>query len=30
MKYHNGIWNYRGKSYPSLHEALLAIWPQGR
>lgn len=28
MKRVNGIWYYRGRSYPTLYEALVAVWPQ--
>lgn len=27
MKFQNGMWWYKGKSYATLHEALVAIWP---
>lgn len=26
MKYQNGVWSYKGKTYNSLHEALVDIW----
>jgi hypothetical protein len=26
MKYHRGKWYYQGKTYNSLHEALVANW----
>ena len=28
MKYHNGVWSYKGKTYTSLYEALVANWPK--
>ena len=28
MKYQNGLWWYKGKSFESLHEALLSVWPK--
>lgn len=28
MKFHHGMWWYQGKSYDSLHDALVDIWPQ--
>ena len=28
MKYHNGVWSYKGKTYASLYEALVANWPK--
>lgn len=28
MKCVNGIWYHRGRSYPTLYEALAAVWPQ--
>lgn len=30
MKHYKGRWYYQGKSYSSLHEALLAAWPERR
>lgn len=30
MRKQNGLWYYRGKAYPTLHEALLAVWPERR
>lgn len=30
MRYHNGIWFYRGIEHPTLRAALLAAWPEGR
>lgn len=27
MKYQNGVWSYRGRSWPTLREALVAVWP---
>lgn len=26
MKFQNGIWSYKGKTYSSLYEALVDIW----
>ena len=26
MRYHMGMWYYQGKTYKSLHEALVANW----
>ena len=26
MRYHMGMWYYQGKTYESLHEALVANW----
>lgn len=28
MKYHKGVWSYRGAEYATLRAALLAAWPQ--
>lgn len=28
MKIKNGVYSYDGKTYDSLHEALLAAWPK--
>ena len=28
MKYMNGLWHYRGQTYATLREALLAAWRQ--
>lgn len=28
MRYHKGMWYYKGKTYSSLHEALVANWPK--
>lgn len=28
MKRYKGRWYYQGKSYATLHEALVAIWPR--
>ena len=28
MRYHMGVWYYRGKTYSSLHEALVDNWPK--
>lgn len=28
MKCVNGVWYHRGRSYPTLYEALAAAWPQ--
>lgn len=28
MKCISGIWYYRGQSYATLHEALVAAWPR--
>lgn len=30
MKFQNGLWWYKGKSYTTLHEALVAIWPKAK
>lgn len=30
MKYHHGVWTYRGQSWPTLRTALLAVWPERR
>lgn len=30
MSFYDGLWNYQGKTYASLHEALLAAWPARR
>ena len=27
MRYHKGLWFYKGKTYHSLHEALADNWP---
>ena len=27
MRCYHGVWYYQGKQYSSLHEALVAIWP---
>lgn len=27
MKYQNGVWSYWGCTYPTLREALAAVWP---
>ena len=27
MRYHNGMWSYKGKQYSSLHDALVDNWP---
>lgn len=28
MKYSNGKWSYDGKTYSTLHEALISAWPK--
>ena len=28
MKFQNGLWWYKGKSYPTLRAALEAVWPK--
>lgn len=28
MKRKNGIWYYRGRSYPTFRDALRAAWPR--
>jgi len=28
MKYSNGMWHYKGKTFATLHEALLSVWPK--
>jgi len=28
MKYQNGMWSYGDKTYSTLHEALLSVWPK--
>lgn len=30
MKYHHGVWIYRGQSWPTLRAVLLAVWPERR
>lgn len=30
MKFYNGLWHYKGQTYPTLREALLAAWPERR
>lgn len=30
MKYHKGVWSYRGVEYATLRDALLAAWPPER
>lgn len=30
MRFHNGLWYYQGKTYPTLRAALLAVWPERR
>lgn len=29
MKCVNGVWYYGGRSYATLYEALVAVWPPG-
>ena len=28
MRYYKGVWSYRGKVYPTLRDALMAVWPR--
>lgn len=30
MSYYDNCWHYRGRSWPTLHEALLVAWPARR
>lgn len=27
MRYHKGVWYYRGRAYATCRKALLAAWP---
>lgn len=27
MRYHSGVWHFRGRKYATLHDALLSVWP---
>lgn len=27
VKYHSGMWHFRGRKYATLHDALLSVWP---
>lgn len=27
VRYHNGVWHFRGRKYATLHNALLSVWP---
>lgn len=29
MRFHKGLWYYRGTAYSTLRAALLAVWPLG-
>ena len=26
MKYQHGVWSYRGRTYPTLREAIVDVW----
>lgn len=30
MRRYKGRWYYQGRSWATLHEALLAVWPEGK
>lgn len=30
MSFRDGLWHYQGKTYATLREALLAVWPGRR
>lgn len=30
MMFSNGLWHWRGQTYTTLHEALLAVWAERR
>lgn len=30
MSYYDGLWHCQGQTYPTLHEALVAVWPARR
>ena len=28
MRFYKGLWWYKGQSYPTLHDALVSVWPK--
>lgn len=30
MRFHNGLWHYKGRSYSTLRAALQAVWDRAR
>lgn len=30
MRFHNGFWHCKGRTYATLRAALLAVWPERR
>jgi hypothetical protein len=30
MRNYKGRWHYQGRSWATLHEAILAVWPRGK
>ena len=30
MRFHNGLWHYKGRSYTTLRAALLSAWDRAR
>lgn len=30
MRLYRDLWNFQGRTYATLRDALLAVWPEGR